>query len=243
MIVDHPLSAFETLEVWERGATLSSPLRGALLLMYALPDLPWEDALRMPLGERDCVLLAHRVATYGSRMAGTATCPVCAEQVELEIDTLDLDLPAGEPDLVLHADGFEIKPRPLTAEDLVALEGVGDSDAAALALATRCIEIRIGSEVVPWGMAPAAVQTAALVGYERVDPAADIQIGLSCPECGENWSVALDVVGFYWSEIQTRAVRLMHQVHALAGAYGWTEAEILGLPAQRRELYLRWVLG
>ncbi|HEX2516118.1 MAG TPA: phage baseplate protein, partial [Chloroflexota bacterium] len=36
----------------------------------------------------------------------------------------------------------------------------------------------------------------------------------------------------------TRARRLLREVHTLARAYGWREAEILALPGRRRQTYL-----
>jgi hypothetical protein len=44
-----------------------------------------------------------------------------------------------------------------------------------------------------------------------------------------------------WAEIEVRAKRLLLEVHLLATAYGWSEAEILSLNAQRREFYLEMV--
>ena len=42
-----------------------------------------------------------------------------------------------------------------------------------------------------------------------------------------------------WSELQSRAERLLLDVDALARAYGWTEPEILALSSTRRAAYLQ----
>jgi hypothetical protein len=46
------------------------------------------------------------------------------------------------------------------------------------------------------------------------------------------------VVNFLWSEIDGFCRRSLHQVHRLALAYGWTEAQILSLSPTRRGYYL-----
>ena len=73
------------------------------------------------------------------------------------------------------------------------------------------------------------------------DPMAETRLALSCPACGSEWHEALDIARFVWAEIESRAKRLAGEVHALASAYGWTEAEILGLSGPRRSLYLGMV--
>ena len=51
----------------------------------------------------------------------------------------------------------------------------------------------------------------------------------------------MDVVGFFWREIQSAARRVVLEVDALARAYGWSEAAILGMSSARRNLYLELV--
>ena len=76
---------------------------------------------------------------------------------------------------------------------------------------------------------------------EHADPLAAITIESVCEECGATQSLALDPVRFAWAQIEARAVGLLREVDALARAYGWTEAEVLAVPAGRRQLYLRLV--
>jgi len=53
--------------------------------------------------------------------------------------------------------------------------------------------------------------------------------------------VMFDIVSFFWSEICVQAKRLLREVHILARAYGWREADILSMSAARRQLYLEMV--
>jgi predicted RNA-binding Zn-ribbon protein involved in translation (DUF1610 family) len=72
----------------------------------------------------------------------------------------------------------------------------------------------------------------------KADPQAEIIISLGCPNCGKHWKLLFDIAYFFWNEIAAQAQRLVYEIDALARAYGWTECEILSLPAQRRRTYL-----
>ena len=68
-------------------------------------------------------------------------------------------------------------------------------------------------------------------------------LSLSCPDCGHCWDVPFDIVSYFWGELHVWAQRVLREVHTLASAYGWREADILGLSPLRRELYLQMVGG
>jgi hypothetical protein len=69
------------------------------------------------------------------------------------------------------------------------------------------------------------------------DPGAVTELRLSCPACGRDYVVSFDIASFLWSEIEAKAPRLLLEVHDLASAYGWAEAEILALAPWRRSFY------
>jgi len=72
----------------------------------------------------------------------------------------------------------------------------------------------------------------------QADPLAEIVIDLTCSACGHKWQLLLDIEGFLWAKISAMARRLLHQVHALASAYGWSESDIMALSSVRRHAYL-----
>ena len=78
---------------------------------------------------------------------------------------------------------------------------------------------------------------------ETLDPQADLAFTLNCVACGRQDTAQLDTAALLWDEITARAGALMNEVHSLAGAYGWSEAQILALPAVRRAHYLALVEG
>jgi hypothetical protein len=53
--------------------------------------------------------------------------------------------------------------------------------------------------------------------------------------------VLFDAGSFFWSELGAWARRLLHEIHSLARAYGWSESEILTLSPARRQAYLELI--
>ena len=75
------------------------------------------------------------------------------------------------------------------------------------------------------------------------DPQADVQIALSCSNCGHSWPLAFDIVSHLWGEIEDWAHRMLREVGRLASAYGWSEQEILMMSALRRRRYIELIEG
>jgi hypothetical protein len=75
----------------------------------------------------------------------------------------------------------------------------------------------------------------------EADPLAETLLKLRCAVCSHEWQEPLDIADYLWSEIEARARRLLIEVHSLASAYGWSEADILALSEPRRRLYLDMV--
>jgi hypothetical protein len=51
-----------------------------------------------------------------------------------------------------------------------------------------------------------------------------------------------DIISFFWTELDSLARRLLQDVHVLAKAYSWREADILSMSATRRQFYLEMVM-
>ncbi|MGM7667153.1 hypothetical protein [Microbacterium sp. A93] len=66
-----------------------------------------------------------------------------------------------------------------------------------------------------------------------------VQGPVVCPDCEAVFDATLDVAALSWERISTEAPRLLADVAVLASAFGWSEAEILGLSAHRRTAYLQ----
>jgi uncharacterized protein (UPF0212 family) len=115
-------------------------------------------------------------------------------------------------------------------------------DPRAILLARCVIDARgAGGESVDVATLPDAVQHAVAETMAAADPQADVQLACTCPACGWTWAAAFDIASVLWAEIHAWARRTLRDVHALALAYGWREADVLTLSPTRRELYLELV--
>jgi len=86
-------------------------------------------------------------------------------------------------------------------------------------------------------LASAVVSTAS-----SVDPLAEVELKLDCPECAFSWQASFDIVSFLWSELDVWAKQMLREIHILASNYGWSEANIIALSPERRQHY-RGLIG
>jgi uncharacterized protein (UPF0212 family) len=254
------LTAIELLDVWAQGYAQPPPRRALLLLSPACPEFEAETLGRLTIGQRDGLLLTLYERTFGPHVAGVVACPECGAEMELAFDVADVrtggPAPADgpPPPHMLAVDGHEVVFRVPDSTDLLAVAGNGA--ATREALLARCL-VSV-TAVDPPDLAPeaeaqtaaplsealqAAIADAVDAALEVVDPQAEIELSLACPACGHAWQPLFDIVTFFWNELTTWAHHTLRQVHVLASAYGWREADILALPAWRRQYYLEMAGG
>ena len=217
------LTAEELLLASERLRGEPLPVRAAALLTLGARTT-MEEAMALPLGERDGRLLALRTATFGRTLTAVSACPQCGERCEMEIDA-----EAFEGETRAEVEAFGVRLRVPNGYDALAAI---TSDDPRHALLTRCVVA--GDSSALDGEAVAVIETE----LERADPRADIRLALVCPRCGAAWENALDITAFFWGEIRAASAQLAYEVHTLAAAYGWREQEILAMTPWRRQLYV-----
>ncbi|MBA2435925.1 MAG: phage baseplate protein [Verrucomicrobiota bacterium] len=232
------LSAAKILALWEAGRTQHALDRALTILLAASPGASRGELADLSIGERDARLLQLRRQVLGAGAEGFAECPGCTERVEFPLDIAALEgrAPSRPPDTLPHyeieSSGDIIRFRLPTSHDLAEAVAAPDSSLALRELVERCAgQANLPNETVE------AISQAML----QADPAAEITLQLSCPVCAQEWDLLFDISAFFWAEIAAQAQRLLREIDALARAYGWTEHEILSLPAQRRETYLELV--
>ncbi len=228
------------MRVWEQS-TRQLPVEQSLaLLQAACPETPPQELLNWTIGARDAALLTLREWTFGSQLNALAPCPACGERLELAFEIADIRAPETVPAEVLavSAEDYALKLRVPTVGDLLALQ-TATAETARQFLLERCtLEARRAGEIGADEAWPEAVQAAAVAAMARNDPQADVQLALSCPQCEHQWQANFDIGSYFWDEINAWAIRLLHEVHVLARAYGWREADILALSPARRQFYL-----
>ena len=242
------LSASEWLGVWEQGLAQLPFQKALTILTAACPETTPEGLAKFSIGQRDAHLLTLREWTFGGELVGLASCPQCAEGLELAFDVADIRVSShGEASLsgVEDARTFsvsvaahEVTFRLPNSLDLEAM-GSDDPDVIRRKLLERCLlAIYREGEQRPFDYLPEEVAAAVVERMEQADPQGNVQLALSCPSCKHEWEAAFDIVSFFWAEINAWAYRILREVHTLASAYGWREVDILAMSPWRREAYL-----
>jgi hypothetical protein len=256
------LSGEQLLDVWERGRGQDGLTRGLLLWAAAEPDRPLEELARAPIGAREAALLQARRATFGPVADCYLRCPACTQELEFAFDLAALGA-VGQPQAQAQAQaqaqfgavgrlhtldvaGWSVEFRLPGTEDLRAVASAPDDDARLAAL-LRAVVVSaehpdVEPDVTDPGVdLPADVVAALDAALGRLDPAGELRLDLDCAACGTSWAAAFEVGSYLWREVEVAARRLLAEVDALAGAYGWSEREILALTPARRRSYLELV--
>jgi hypothetical protein len=233
------LSAGDILRVWETASS-QGPVDRALTILAASCGTAREELAKLPIGDRDARLLDVREGTFGQDATGVAACARCGERVEFTLTLAAVraarpGAAAGE----VEAAGWTLRFRAPDSEDLNAAAGATDPRRA---LAARCVveARRDGVEVAQPDLPPDALAGLAAAMAES-DPQAEVLLDYSCPACGQDGQTLFDIAAFFWEEVRAQARRLLMEVAALAGAFGWSEADILSMSPARRRAYLELV--
>ena len=220
------------------------PIDAALFLAYrADPGLDADTIAELDIGRRDRLLLEMRAATFGSRLDLAAICPRCAESLDVGLSTEALAVESPDDDAfealsLIEVDGARYRLRPVHSRDLAAVVGLEDPREARRVLALRCLAPI--DAAAPDAPDDRLVEVAAQ-RMGQLDPQADLFASLDCPNCDHAWEAPIDIGLVLIHEVETAADRLLAEIHDLAHAYHWSEAEILALPAHRRQTYLQLV--
>jgi hypothetical protein len=244
--MEQPMQSFsaeEILAVWEAGRQQHELDRALTLLAAGIKGSGRNMLAGLTIGERDARLLRLRSRVFGSSATGFAECPQCAERIEFPIDIAALadgrtlarppNVPATHE---METNGIQVRFRIPTSRDLAEVVSAPDDSDGLRRLIARCI-----IEVDPLNELSSEGIEALACAMLEADPRAEITLAFSCPSCGHRSEMLFDIAHFLWNEIAAEARRILREIDALARAYGWTESEILGLSARRRQSYLELV--
>jgi hypothetical protein len=241
------LSAQELLRIWEVALRQHPVDRALTILAVALPEVPRDELLALSVGQRDARLLSVRERTFGPQLAAFAECSACQERLEFVFDVTDIRVtpeiegPTNQVQEVTLA-GYDLRFRLPNSVDLAQIVRCRDVVSARNLLVQRCI-LHVSQDDGETSVTdlPETVIAALAEYMTECDQQAEIQLNFTCPTCGQSWSVMFDIVSFFWMEICAQAKRLLREVHTLARAYGWCEADILSMSTARRQFYLEMV--
>lgn len=239
------LSTAELLSVWERGQGEPPYSRALLLLSAACPDQSPDELAEISIGRRDRLLLTLREWTFGPGLSGITECPACGERLEvrLNLDDVRTMVPESPRDeLNLELGEYRVEYRLPSTIDLREVNSISNLEDMRMKVIRRCIlKVRRNGEEVATDELPAPVMEAVVARMAEQDPQADTRLAFNCPGCSHRWDALFDIVSFFWSEIQAWALRILREVHVLASAYGWREADVLAMSPLRRRSYLSMV--
>jgi hypothetical protein len=235
------LAAGDIVQIWETARRCHPVDQALAFLKAAQPECSRDELRALPLGERDRRLLCLRELSFGDRLEGGCECPHCGAAAEFDLACSALRCGTHESEeRAVRVGDYTLRVRPLDSFDMAAAAGAADVAAARRILLDRCvIEAQRGGAVVDAGALPESASAAIAEAALAADPMAELLLELACPACGHRWQAALDIAHILWEEVNARAQRLLFEVHVLARAYGWREADILGMSAARRAAYLQ----
>jgi hypothetical protein len=243
------LSTSDLVEMWEQGCNRPTVARALLLLSRCGPKRSGPEVSALSIGQRNQALLGVHERMFGDRLECRVACPECGDELEFELDSRAL-ASDGYVDAALDAvyelreEDVEIQFRVLDSHNLAAASRCTSVEHARQVLVGRSVlsARRANLELAAEDL-PASTVAALADELERVDPSIVWRLSLTCDGCGSAWSTSLDLVAYVWKKVASRAGQALSDVHELASAYGWSEAQVLGLSDARRQAYLGLVRG
>ncbi|HHM04193.1 MAG TPA: hypothetical protein ENJ19_00430 [Gammaproteobacteria bacterium] len=195
-------------------------------------------------GDREALLWHVRRLTVGDRLQATLRCPAdgCGSAMDLDLrvsEFLQAPYPHPQPEYESEHEQQALRRRfrlP-TGADLEAVAAELDDEAAGRQLLQRCmIGVYDGEQALSeWQEEWLADIPGCMAA---LDPQAELEFALACPECGHEFLAVLDAAAYIFEELAAHSRDLYRQVHTLALHYHWSETEILGLSPVKRRRYL-----
>ncbi|MCP5107883.1 MAG: hypothetical protein GY950_31130 [bacterium] len=198
-------------------------------------------AKELTAADRDRVLAAIYMHTYGSRIKSSFNCSSCDAPLDIDFSLEDvleslhtgtgIDNTIAEkgPDGTFKL-GNGLHFRLPTGEDECEVLGMLPQEAEA-ALLARCI-LDGGSK---------AKQKKLQDTMRDIAPLLDMDLDLNCSECQTLQRVHFDIQSYLLTTIKLEQKQFVVEVHRLACAYGWGLNEILGLSRSSRKAFVALV--
>ncbi len=188
------------------------------------------------IADRDQILLAVYLNTYGTKVETTATCSLCNCPFDIGFSLTELadELVHVNPAGLNEADpSFPFKTsngmkfRLPAGEDELAVMGM-NPEAAERALFKRCMPVdttTFNADIIQKAM-------------QKVAPLLDTEFETQCPECSGKQAFHFNLQQYLLTSLINERDKLVAEIHLLAKSYGWGLNEILELPRNVRNSYV-----
>lgn len=214
--------------LWEA----TEPVSGRSARMLAVAGEREPGALSLGMAARRIMKVRETFAP--PQIAAVADCNSCGQRHDVNLDTIMFDADAASEPLIVEHAGWRAQIRLPSLDDIAAAAQCANVQDAAELLAARAVKALEGPPGEP---PPPSLLLAIEEALDAADPLADPRIALTCVSCGSMWTASFDPAEFLAAEIATIARQQLAEVATLARAYGWSEADILAMPAARRRAY------
>ena len=183
------------------------------------------DADALTLGDRDRLLAELHGDLYGWNVLADTRCTGCGAGFEMRFSLRAL-MEARQPD------GSAPSGVVTVGDAQLRLPAVGDLAASPEALVAK---LTVAGDPPPLVEAEAALEAA--------DPAIEVDLSGTCPDCGVAQPVPFSMRGFFGAALARDLRFLMREVHLLARSYGWSLDSILSLTRAERQDLVRLILS
>jgi hypothetical protein len=215
-----------------RAWSLAADEPAAARIARFLADIVGEPAARDSLGARHQRLLRLHQELVGRSIDARVVCPDCHTDNEFPLPLehiLELPTPAAEATVEITAGDRRVIFRMPVIADIAGIDG--EADGLSQLVQRTSVDGRAD--------ALTATDIDRLVeAWEAGDPAGSVRIDLVCAECAHDLVADADINEFVARDFDLLVQSLMRDVHTIAGAYGWSEADILDVPVERRRWYV-----
>jgi len=204
--------------------------------LLSVADQPVNGDLvrRLLVADRQYLTLQLRRLTLGDQIQAVVPCPECNRKMDVDFRLDDVPVesrPQNASSFMAEVSGRTVCFRLPTGGDEEAVLGSGTNDAVQELLG-RCILDDGGCAL------SLEEQSVVIAEMESVAPQMEVELDLTCPECAHHFLLPFDTTAFFFEEMAVKGEELLHEVHALAFYYHWSESDILKLDRRRRRAYL-----
>jgi hypothetical protein len=204
--------------------------------LLSIGNRPVESDLvrRLLVADRDYLILQLRRLTFGDQVQAVVPCPACNQKMDIDFHLDDVPVerrPQQACSYTLELANRLVSFRLPTGGDQEAVLGA-TGDVAVEELLNRCVLDDGGDPL------SAEERQAVIAEMEQLAPQVDLELDLTCPECAERFLLPFDTTAFFFEEMASKGDALLHEIHALAFYYHWSESDILQLERRRRRAYL-----
>jgi hypothetical protein len=222
----------------------SDRVRLACFVVAASHGISGEDVLTWTLDRRRRALAAVAAGTFGDTVAWQTRCTAsaCRQPMELELPLAPfLSDVAQEPAFECSRQtGDRLIVRLPTGHDQRAWRSLAvRPDELPLAMATSLVAAVNGRPPEAGWQLPADWLDDVETQLAARDSGTVTTVTPKCPTCGAHCTMDLDVESILLELFAREQRQAMDDVHRLARAYHWSEADVLGIPPRRRAAYLQ----